>query len=314
MARKSRIHYPGALYHVILRGNAGQDIFFDDKDRCRFFLFLQEGIERYGHQVLIFCLMTNHIHLAIQVADVPLSRIMQNLSFRYTRWVNWRQKRSGHLFQGRYKAILVDADAYLSELAAYLHLNPVRTGMVVRPEEYPWSSHRAYLGGEAISWLHSEAVLSLFSTNLAQARCQFSEFVGERQADGHQDEFYGKGCMDNRLLGEDRFVETVLARAESLPVLKPGVDQVLEAIKELYGLTDEALASPSQERRLSEARSLAAWAVQELSDAPLTELALRVGRESSSLSAAIRRLQKRSAVESEISRQQSKLRLAVFQA
>ena len=125
--------------------------------------------------------------------------------------VKKRKKGGGKLTRSEIVTVRLDPKLrYLSELAAYLHLNPVRTGMVVRPEEYPWSSHRAYLGGEAISWLHSEAVLSLFSTNLAQARCQFSEFVGERQADGHQDEFYGKGCMDNRLLGEDRFVETVL--------------------------------------------------------------------------------------------------------
>jgi len=128
MARKPRLHYPGALYHVILRGNARQDIFITDEDRYRFYLFVQEGLERYGHRVLAFCLMTNHIHLAIQVADVPLSRIMQNLTFRYTRWFNWRSKRIGHLFQGRYKAILVDADSYLLELAAYIHLEKVGSG------------------------------------------------------------------------------------------------------------------------------------------------------------------------------------------
>jgi putative transposase len=88
MARKPRIHYPGALYHVILRGNARQDVFFDDNDRYRFYLFMQEGIERFGHRVLAFCLMTNQIHLALQVGEVSLSRIMQNLTYRYTRWTN----------------------------------------------------------------------------------------------------------------------------------------------------------------------------------------------------------------------------------
>ena len=110
MARKSRVYYPGALYHVVLRGNGGQTIFFDDRDRTRFCFLAQEGIERFGHRIHAFCLMSNHVHLAIQVGDVSLSRILQNLSFRYTRWVNWRQSRTGHLFQGRYKAVLVDAD------------------------------------------------------------------------------------------------------------------------------------------------------------------------------------------------------------
>ena len=124
MARKPRVYYPGALYHVTLRGNAGQTIFFDNRDRIRFYLFLQEGIERFRHRIHAFCLMSNHLHLAIQVADIPLSRIIQNLSFRYTRWINWRRGQSGHLFRGRYKAVLVDADAYLLELTHYIHLNP----------------------------------------------------------------------------------------------------------------------------------------------------------------------------------------------
>jgi len=128
MARKPRLHVPGGLYHVILRGNGGQDIFFDDEDRYHLYLLLQHGVERYGHRIHGFCCMTNHIHLAIQVADEPLSGIMQNLSFRYTRWINKKQARTGHLFQGRYKSILVDADSYVLELVRYLHLNPVRAG------------------------------------------------------------------------------------------------------------------------------------------------------------------------------------------
>jgi REP element-mobilizing transposase RayT len=170
MARKPRVHYPGALYHAILRGNSGQTIFFDDNDRTRFYLLIQEGVERFGHRIHAFCLMTNHVHLAIQIADISLSRILQNLSFRYTRWVNWRQGKTGHLFQGRYKAVLIDADTYLQELTRYIHLNPVRAGMVRETEKYPWSSYRAYLGLETIPWLSTDWVLSQFSKRLSVAR------------------------------------------------------------------------------------------------------------------------------------------------
>ena len=156
MARKPRVHYPTALYHVILRGNGGQEIFFNQEDRFRFYLLLQEGIERYGHRIHAFCLMTNHIHLAIQVGDIALPRIIQNIAFRYTRWVNWRQGRTGHLFQGRYKAVLVDADSYLLGLTRYIHLNPVRSGIVREPENYPWSGHGVYLGLEVIPWLTTD--------------------------------------------------------------------------------------------------------------------------------------------------------------
>jgi len=138
MPRKPRIHYPGALYHVMLRGNGGADVFLEDGDRYRFYLLLQEGVERFGFRIHAFCLMDYHIHLALQVGEISLSRIMQNLSFRYTQWINWRTKRKGHLFQGRYKAILIEEDEYLLQLVAYLHLNPVRAGMIDNPIDYRW--------------------------------------------------------------------------------------------------------------------------------------------------------------------------------
>ena len=138
MPRKPRIHFPGALYHVILRGNAGEPVFFDDADRYRFYLLLQEGIERFGYRVHAFCCMTNHIHMALQVGSVSLSRIMQNLALRYTSGINRKYRRTGHLFQGRYKAILLDADSYLLELVRYIHLNPVRARLVKHPDNYSW--------------------------------------------------------------------------------------------------------------------------------------------------------------------------------
>jgi REP element-mobilizing transposase RayT len=318
MARKPRIHYPGAIYHVILRGNARQDVFFDEKDRYRFYLFMQEGVERFGHRVLAFCLMTNHIHLALQVGEVSLSRIMQNLTFRYTRWVNWRLKRSGHLFQGRYKSVLVDADSYLLELAAYIHVNPVRASMVATPEAYPWSSHKAYLGNELIPWLNTDFVLSQFSPALSKARSQFVEFVSERTKDGHQDEFYGKDSIDSRVMGDDQFVENVLEKMEAIPVRKPGIEEVLQVVMKIYDLLEEDMAAPGQKRLESEARSMAAWAVQELTDEPLTKLANRLGRDPSSLSAAIRRfeLRRKSGLgcEEKLARLRQDLQVAVFQA
>jgi REP element-mobilizing transposase RayT len=292
MARKPRLHYPGALYHVILRGNARQDIFITDEDRYRFYLFVQEGLERYGHRVLAFCLMTNHIHLAIQVADVPLSRIMQNLTFRYARWFNWRFNKNGHLFQGRYKAVLVDADSYLLELAAYIHLNPVRAKMVKKAEAYEWSSHKAYCSTEQIAWLNTEYILSCFSADHSIACQQFSRYVSERSNDGHRDDFYGKASPDSRVMGEDNFVENILAQNEDIQPCKPTLEQVLAAVMKIYNLKEEELASNGQKRQPSEARSMAAWAVLELTDATLTELAIRMNRDISTMSAAVTRFDK----------------------
>jgi REP element-mobilizing transposase RayT len=113
----------------------GKTICFDDKDCRRFCLLIQEGIERFGHRIHAFCLMRNHVHLAVQVGNISLSRILQNLSFPYTRWVNGRQSRTGHLFQGRYRAILVDGDVYLKELTRYIHLRLA----VVRSRPQRWA-------------------------------------------------------------------------------------------------------------------------------------------------------------------------------
>jgi REP element-mobilizing transposase RayT len=210
MARKPRVHYPGALYHAILRGNSGQTIFFDDNDRTRFYLLIQEGVERFGHRIHAFCLMTNHVHLAIQIADISLSRILQNLSFRYTRWVNWRRGKTGHLFQGRYKAVLIDADTYLQELTRYIHLNPVQAGMVRETEKYPWSSYRAYLGLETIPWLTTDWVLSQFSKRLSVARRAYMRFIQEGKGGGHQEEYHRGSDTDSRILGDDTFIGRVL--------------------------------------------------------------------------------------------------------
>ena len=293
MARKPRIHTVGAIYHVILRGNARQDIFSDDKDRYRFYEILQKSCERFLSRIHAFCLMTTHVHLEIQVGDIPLSRIMQNVSLRYTQWFNWRHKKTGHVFQGRYKAVMVDADAYLLELAAYIHLNPVRAHIADLPENHRWSSHQAYIGKESISWLETNLILSRFSTNVRKARVKFSKFVGERLAEGRREEFHGEKNIDSRIIGDKMFVDVVLTEVESLPEQKPDVNAVVEAVKRLYVIPDERLRAQGREQVTSEARGLAAWATLELSSGKLTELAPLVGRDPSTLTCAVRRIEKR---------------------
>ncbi|MDQ6962322.1 MAG: transposase [Mariprofundaceae bacterium] len=155
MSRKPRVHLSGGYYHVMMRGNGGSPIFFSSADHTRFLLLMQEGLERYGHRIHAFCLMQNHVHLLIQVSDVPLSKIIQNLGFRYTRYINRCKQTTGHLFQGRYKAILIDADTYLLELIRYIHLNPVRAKVCSTPDLFAWSSHNSYINKQPIAWLHT---------------------------------------------------------------------------------------------------------------------------------------------------------------
>jgi REP element-mobilizing transposase RayT len=293
MGRKPRIHEPGAVYHVILRGNARQNIFADDRDRNRLYEIIAASLDRYRHRILAFCLMSNHIHLAIQVADIPLSRIMQCISQRYTQWHNWRYRQTGHLFQGRYKAILVDADAFLLELAAYIHLNPVRAGMTASAETYPWSSHGAYLGKESVAWIDPEPVLSLLSPSTDTARDMFSRFVAEKAVEKRRPEFHGEKNIDSRLLGDTSFAETILIRQDAPLERKPGMDTIIAAVKRLCGVDEERLCAQGQEHTSSEARSIAAWATLELGSGTLAELAHWLHREPSTLSCAAKRMESR---------------------
>jgi len=291
MARKPRIHLSGGLYHVIFRGNGGQPVFLSDEDRYRFQLLLQEGTCRFGYRVYAFCLMTNHIHLALQVAEIPLSRSMQNLSFRFTRWINWRQKRTGHLFQGRYKAVLVDSDSYLLELIRYIHLNPVRAGMVKDPVNYPWSSHKAYLGKETLPCMTIDSLLIHFGKTLEEARQNYHGFVLDGLGEERRPEFHGAGA-DTRLLGDDHFLEKCLSDSEKLPMrLTPQI--FVDAVCRCYEISETELKSPSQCRNLSEARAVVGWLAQKFDCVTLSEVGAFVNRDVGSISSAVRRLSNR---------------------
>ncbi len=296
MARKPRIHLPGGLYHVILRGNGGQPIFLTDNDRYRFYLLLQEGTCRFGYRVHAFCLMTNHVHLALQIGDIPLSRGMQNLSFRHTRWINWREKRTGHLFQGRYKAVLVDGDSYLLELIRYIHLNPVRSGMVSKPENYSWSGHRAYLGEELLLWLTTDWMLGQFGKSIVKARAAYQKFVLEGLDEEHRPEFHGVK-EDRRLLGDDDFMEKCLEGHSDKPLCLT-TQKIVDTVCRAYNLDEVTLRNPSQQRDASEARAVIGWLVRELGCATLSEVGKRVNRDVGSVSSAVRRLSYR--IEEEI--------------
>lgn len=291
MARKPRIHLPGGLYHVIFRGNGGQDVFLTDADRYRFYLLLQEGTHRFGYRVHAFCLMTNHIHLALQVADIPLSRAMQNLSFRYTRWINWREKRTGHLFQGRYKAVLIEAESYLLELVRYLHLNPVRAGMVTSPEDYQWSGHNAYLGKEILPWLTTDWMLVQLGKSVSKARAAYEAFVLDGLDEERRPEFHGSG-VDSRLLGDDNFMDKCLSGAGGT-ALRLTAQQIIETVSRAYHLDADILKTKSQQRIASEARAVAGWMARESGCVTLSAIAGLVNRDVGSISSAVRRLSER---------------------
>jgi len=312
MARKPRIHYSGAVYHVFIRGNARQQIFFETADYLRFLRLLGEGIEKYNHRIHGFCLMPNHIHLAVQVGDIPLSRIMQNLCFRYTQWMNRRKDRAGHLFQGRYKALLVDADSYLLELVRYIHLNPVRAGMVKFPEEYLWSSHLAYLGEKKLPWLTIDWILSRFSSSSSRAGNEYRRFVHSEIAGGHREEFHRGTKGERRVLGEEDFIEEVFLRAQQERQRDPTMEEVVKKICEYYGVKETELSAGGKSHRASAVRGVIAWLVLESGKLTLTELSKRLKRDVSTLSSAAQRVFMLSNEDAELAKELKELKHELF--
>ncbi|MBN4073493.1 transposase [Mariprofundus ferrooxydans] len=293
MARKPRVHLPGGYYHVMMRGNGGNDIFFSAADHSRFLLLLQAGIARYEHRVHAFCLMDNHVHLLIQVGSVPLSKIIQNLGFRYTRYINQQRNAVGHLFQGRFKAILVDADSYLLELVRYIHLNPVRAGLCEIVEGFEWSSHHAYMGEETIPWLHRQEILARFSDDESKARSLFLDFTEQGIGEGRRVEFHN-GSHLGQILGDDDFAERALSASGYGGMIKPpSLHHIIEVVCNEYGIEKSALHEQGKGRLHSEARAMAAFIVQGLEGVTLTSLAEEMNRELSAISQSAGRLHQR---------------------
>lgn len=178
MARPFRIEYPGAFYHVMNRGNAGQDLFRTKRDRERFLECLETAVERFSLKIHAYCLMTTHYHILMETMDANLSRAVQWINVSFAAYFNRKRNRHGHLFQGRFRSILVEAKEYLKELSRYIHLNPVRAGIVEKTEEYPWSSYRAYIGKmKRPEWLETQWLLSQFGRKKREAEERYRIFV-----------------------------------------------------------------------------------------------------------------------------------------
>ncbi len=243
MARPLRIEYPDAYYHITARGNEQKNIYRNDRDREKFLEYLASASERYSAVIHAYCLMSNHYHLLLQTPAGNLSQIMRHINGAYTTYYNVKRKRSGHLLQGRYKAILVDQDAYAQELTRYIHLNPVRVKMVKRPEEYRWSSYGGYLNKKKrAEWLYVDFVLSMLNRNPSAARKQYRQFV--ESMIGHEYESPLRGVFASCILGGVDFIHEIRlkhlpdqSQARNVPSLKqlsekPTIDQIRSAVEE----------------------------------------------------------------------------------
>ncbi len=270
MARPLRIEFPGALYHITARGNAGQDIFLDARDSERFLDLLDEVATRLRWRCFAYCLMTNHYHLVVETPAPNLSHGMRQLNGRYTQAFNFRHERDGHLFQGRYQAILVDREAYLKEVCRYVVLNPVRAGLAPDARAWRWSSYRATLasgqvGGDLAGrdrrdavpeWLAARDLLELFAAEPEAAAQIYAGFVAEGAGAGAGG---GTGLWDRLegqiYLGAAGFAEAMRARLGAKVAASAGASEVPRVQREAPPRPLPAFVQGYADRREAMARA-----------------------------------------------------------
>lgn len=248
MTRPLRIKIPGGLYHIYARGNDRQNIFTDMNDREKFLENLRKVANRCGWKCYAYCLMKNHYHLLLETADGDISKGMRQLNGVYAQYFNWKHDRVGHLFQGRYRALLVDRENYFLELCRYIVLNPVRAGIAEKPEDYVWSSYRMTAGlDKRDEFLDTDFILNHFSVSKeleGSAERNYARFV----LDGISMSSPLEDVRGNLILGDLAFAESLITEIEESrknpeyttiqrnadrPELKDILDSITVSIKEL---------------------------------------------------------------------------------
>ena len=289
MARALRIAFPGAFYHVTSRGNERKAVFKSNSDRVKFLEYLESASQRYDALIHAYCLMDNHYHLLLETPSANISQIMRHINGAYTTYFNIKRDRSGHLFRGRYNAILVDIDEYAKQLSRYIHLNPVRAKMVLSPEEYEWSSYRAYIGKQKpANWLYRDFILGYFGSKISTAEKEYQKFVTtivDKKFDSPLDEVVGStllGSADFIAYIKDNFLSDKQPDKE-LPALKElakkaSIEDIFEIVEPVF-TNDKALA-----------RNVKLYLCQKYTGQKLKQIGMHFGIGESGVSQACRRV------------------------
>jgi len=320
MPRQSRIDAPGALHHVIIRGIERKAVFKDDTDRFEFVERIESIFSESRTPCFAWSLMSNHVHLLTRTADAPLATLMRRLLTGYAMAFNRRHHRHGHLFLNRYKSILCQEDAYLLELTRYIHLNPLRAGIVkdiAALDVYPFTGHSAIMGNLQAIWQDTEKILGMFAKYRKTARRKYRDFVEGGIDAGRRPELVGGGLVrsvggwkkakillkgqdrvksDERILGDSEFVENVLKRCNEHYLRKyelaaQGVelDTLSKSVAAYFNLACDRLYAPGRYPAIVQARSVLCFlAVRELG-MTATELAQKMGLTQPAISISVKR-------------------------
>lgn len=225
-------------HHIVIRGNNRQDIFFDPNDRYRFINLLAEGAKRFSYKIHAYCLMTNHVHLVIETQRYNISKVTHNFHFRYTQYFNKKYERTGHLTEGRYNSWVVDNSRYLITLCKYIHLNPVRAGIVAHPDYYQWSSHHNFLNKKPPNWLDIDLTLKELKEN-----CTIPDYITFINTDPNSYK------IDFRALEKTW-------QARKLKVCSDSLEKLTEITCKAFDVTPELLKSPRRGTKLTQAKMI----------------------------------------------------------
>ncbi|MFH1258906.1 MAG: transposase [Elusimicrobiota bacterium] len=322
MPRQARLDIPGALHHIMLRGSNKSKIFCDDQDRNLFIQRLGNNISEAACKVYAWALMGNHAHILFKSGQKGISTVMRRLLTGYAIYFNRKYKRSGHLFENRYKSILCEEDKYLLSLIRYIHLNPVRAKIITNMKQldlYSWTGHRAIIGTDNYPWMDIKSVLWQFSTRENTAKTAYRKFVEEGITDGRKPELTGGGLIrsqggwsqvlsmrqhgqreeyDERILGSGEFVSAVLKETDNKLVRqlklcrknnRTSIDKIMEEECNNRGINRKELENGSRRKKISKARAaIAQRGIEELG-LSAAEIARHLGVNTSSIIRAIKK-------------------------
>lgn len=271
MSRPLRIQYPDAWYHVMNRGRRGEKIFGGKKDYETFIELLKDVVDDYKVNIAAYCLMTNHYHLLIHTPEGNISRSMRHLNGVYTQRYNRSHHCDGQLFRGRYKSILIDADAYLLELVRYIHRNPLEAGMVKDLSKNTWSSHPGYLSGsKKWDWLHKNYILALFAKNKTEGIRRYKQFVSKETLE-EINRIFGRRNLPT-VIGRTSFIDKIKEKFfekkthEEIPESKslaPDVNRIIEEVCKFYDVNTNDLLI-SRRGYFNEPRNVAIYLIRHL--------------------------------------------------
>jgi putative transposase len=295
MPRRRRVFAPGLLYHVIARGNHRQATFLTGLDYRAYLHRLARYQQRYGVMLYAYCLMPNHVHLLVQTSDTPLAKFMQGLQQSYTQRFNRVHDKVGHLFQSRYKAIVCDRNDYLATLVRYIHLNPVRAGLVRDPKAYRYSAHGAYLVGDGRGLVEPGPVLDMLG-----GQAGYQRFM-DAAIDAGVDERHLE-TEDQPRPGTRGFAQRIghLAAQPAGGVPRAPLDLAVRELARRFAVDPDELRSPDRSHRISRARAAASFILIRRLGYAVADVATALGRDSATISVIASRWARRPAGAAEI--------------